>query len=75
MTYEDKTWTCLSPFSSVVEKDVLPGSPVVRTEHFHCCVPGSVPDPGTQIPQAMWYSQKKKTNTPTSTPEQKTKHY
>ena len=35
-----------------------PGGPVVRTPHFHCRGPGF--NPGTEIPQAAWWSQKKK---------------
>ena len=34
--------------------------PVVRTWHFHCCGPGSIPGQGTKILQAMWHSWKKK---------------
>ena len=32
----------------------FPGRPVVRTWCFHCRGPGSTPDGGTKIPQAMW---------------------
>ena len=35
-----------------------PGGPVVRTPCFHCRGPGF--SPGTKIPQAAWWSQKKK---------------
>ena len=28
------------------------GSPVVRTQHFHCRGPGSIPGWGTRIPQS-----------------------
>ena len=30
----------------------FPGSPVVKTQHFHCRGPGSIPGLGTKIPQA-----------------------
>ena len=33
------------------------GSPVVRTWHFHSHGLGSVPVPGTKIPQATWNGQ------------------
>ena len=35
------------------------GSPVVRTQHFHCWDPGSIPGRGTKILQAMWPGQNK----------------
>ena len=35
------------------------GGPVVRTRHFHCQGPGSIPGQGTKIPQAMRHGQKK----------------
>ena len=38
----------------------FPGSPVVRTWHFHCQVLGSIPVRGTKIPIAMLHNQKKK---------------
>ena len=38
----------------------FPGSPVVRTRHFHCLGWSSVPGQGTKIPQAIQHSQKKK---------------
>lgn len=61
MTYEDKTWTCLSPFNCAVEKkDVLSGSPVVRTEHFHCWDLGSILGQGNKIPTAPWAKNKNK---------------
>ena len=63
MTYEDKTWTCLSPFNSVVEKDVLSGSPVVRTWHFHCWDLGSILGRGNKIPAAPWAKNKNKRTT------------
>ena len=28
----------------------FPGGLVVRTQHFHCCSPGSIPGLGTEIP-------------------------
>ena len=33
---------------------------MVRIQHCHCWGPGSVSRQGTEILQAMWYSQKKK---------------
>ena len=59
MTYEDKSWTCLSPFNFVVEKNVLPRSPVVRTEHFHCW-DHSILGRGNKIPEAPWAKNKNK---------------
>ena len=38
----------------------FPGGPVVRTRHFHCWVPGSIPGRGTKIPQAAAQPGKKK---------------
>ena len=38
----------------------FPGSPVVRTQLFLCCGPGSNPDQGTKILQAMGCREKKK---------------
>ena len=38
----------------------FPGGPVVRIWCFHCRGPGSIPDRGTEIPQAAWCGQKKK---------------
>ena len=38
----------------------FPGSPVVRTQHFHCGGPGSIPGQGTKITQVAWYSQRGK---------------
>ena len=35
----------------------FPGGPVVRTWHFHCWGPGSIPGWGTKIQQAVWCSQ------------------
>ena len=40
----------------------FPGDLVVRTWHFHCPVLGSVPDWGTEIPQAIPQCQKGKKN-------------
>ena len=31
----------------------FPGGPVLRTQHFHCRGPGSIPGRGTKILQAM----------------------
>ena len=44
----------------IPQKKEFPGSPVVRTRHFHCWGPGSRPVQGTKILQAMWHSQQKK---------------
>ena len=33
---------------------------MVRTRHFHCHGPGSIPGRGTKIPQVLEHSQKKK---------------
>ena len=38
----------------------FPGSPVVRTQCFHCQGPGSIPDRGTKILQAVQCGQKRK---------------
>ena len=37
----------------------FPGGPVVRTRHFHCWGPGSIPGQETEIPQASQCRQKK----------------
>ena len=37
----------------------FPGSPVIRTQYFHCGGPGSVPGWGIKIPQAMWQKKEK----------------
>ena len=34
------------------KKKEFPGSPAVRTRHFHCQDPGQIPGWGTKIPQA-----------------------
>ena len=33
---------------------------MVRTQHSHCQVLGSIPGQDTNIPQAVWHGQKKK---------------
>ena len=38
----------------------IPGSPVVRTWHFYCRGPGSIPGRRTKILQAVWLGQKEK---------------
>lgn len=43
----------------------FPGSPVVRTLHFHCWGPRFNPRAGNEDPQSTWLSQKKQTTTPT----------
>ena len=45
------------------KKEGIPGGPVVRAWHFHCQGPGSIPGPGTKIPQATWPGKKKKHRT------------
>ena len=42
------------------------GSPVVRTQHFHCWGPGSTPSQGTKIPQAIHGTAKLNSNDKTS---------
>ena len=55
------------------ESRELPGSPVVRTQHFHCGGgPGSIPGQGIKNPQATRHNQKKKksnNNKKTESPE------
>ena len=50
----------LLPFAFKKEKKKreFPVGPVVRTPSFHCQGPGSIPGPGTKIPQAAWRGQK-----------------
>ena len=59
----------ICPFHSVIFESNLnnnrnlgefPGGPVVRTQHFHCRGPGSIPSRETKILQAAWRGQKKK---------------
>ena len=38
----------------------FPGSPVIRTWHFYCCCPDSIPGWGTKIQQTPWRGQNKK---------------
>ena len=38
----------------------FPGGPVVRTQCFHCMVPGFIPGQGTKSPQAAQHNLKKK---------------
>ena len=38
----------------------FPGCPVVRSQCFHSCGPGSITGWGTKIPQASWCGKKKK---------------
>ena len=35
------------------------GSPVIRTQHFHCSSPGSITGQGTKILQGAWQGEKK----------------
>ena len=37
----------------------LPGSPMIRTQRFHCKGPGSIPGWGTKILQTVWHGQNK----------------
>ena len=48
-----------SPFNVGARRE-FPGSPGVRTLHFYCRGPGSVPGGGTKIPQVSLCGQKKK---------------
>ena len=41
----------------------FPGSPMVRTQGFHCHGPGSIPGQGTKIPQATQPTPKKERET------------
>ena len=41
----------------------FPGSPVIRSQCFHCWSLGSICGWGTKVPQAKWYSQKLKEKT------------
>ena len=36
----------------------IPGGLLFRILGFHCCGPGSIPGPETEILQAAWHSQK-----------------
>ena len=38
----------------------FPGGPVVRTAHFHCRAPHSIPGRGTKISQDEWPTKKRK---------------
>ena len=38
----------------------FPDNLVIRTQHFHRYVPGSIPGQGPKILQASWHGQKKK---------------
>ena len=38
----------------------FPSGPVIRSQCFHSCGPGSIPGWGTTIPQASWCGKKKK---------------
>ena len=52
-------WMLISKNNSTNSRE-HPGGPVVRILDFHCHDLSSIPDQGTEIPQAMWCSQKKK---------------
>ena len=45
--------------SKMYQGQELPGSPFVRTLHFHCWGLGSIPGWETKIPQATWCGQKR----------------
>ena len=45
------------------EGQEFPGGLAVSIWGFHCCGPGSIPSQGTEIPQAMQWSKKKKKKT------------
>ena len=48
-------------FSNIFKKwGEFPGGRVVRIPGFHCLGSGSVPGQGTEIPQAVQHSKKKK---------------
>ena len=61
----------LSPYSCLINKTLwqkqklwpweFPGGPVVKILAFHCHGPASIPGQETEILQAVWHSQKKKT--------------
>ena len=40
------------------EREGSPGSPVGRTQCFHCHGPGTISGWGTNIPQVLWHSEK-----------------
>ena len=40
----------------------FPGSPVVRTQHFHCRGPVSIPGQGSKIPQVGQHGQNNSNN-------------
>ena len=51
----DLSWECKSGLTEENRWTELPCSPVLRTQHFHCWDPGSIPG---QVLQATWHSQK-----------------
>ena len=56
-----ETWVQSLGWEDPLEKlqcHEFPGGPVVRTWHFPCQGPGSVPGWGTDISQATWCGQK-----------------
>ena len=55
---------CITVIFQSLEKKKFAGSSVVKTGHFHCPGPGSIPGQGTKIPKAMWHWTKKKKKKP-----------
>ena len=47
-------------FRNFLKKREFPGGPVVRTLHFHCWGPRSIPGRGTKILQVAWCGQRNK---------------
>ena len=58
----------LSPYSCLINKTLwpweFPGGLVVKILGFHCHGPGTMPGQETEILQAVWHRQKKKTCSP-----------
>ena len=47
-------------FKKEVKQKDIPGGLVVKTQHFHCWGPGSIPGRGTKVPEALLHGQKKR---------------
>ena len=58
--FEKYCIVCITVIFQSLEKKKFAGSSVVKTGHFHCPGPGSIPGQGTKIPKAMWHWTKKK---------------
>ena len=56
-------WICNNCYRNCLHWEFL-GSPVVRTQSFHCCGLSSIPGQGSIISQATWCNQKKEKNLP-----------